>query len=40
MNRTEYLVSLHKAWINGDISDEAYDAGVMNADIFCDDEDE
>ena len=38
MNKSEYLMSLHKAWMAGDISDEAYDAGVMNADIFCDDD--
>lgn len=40
MNRSEYLVNLHKSWTSGDISDEAYDAAVMNMDAFCDDDDD
>lgn len=37
MSRDEYLTSLHKAWVTGQISDEAYDAAIINADAFCDD---
>lgn len=41
MKRNEYLESLSKAYNEGKISAEAYDAGLMNIDYFCeDDEDE
>ena len=40
MSRTEYMKRLEDAYHSGRISAEAYDAGVMNADVFCDDEDE
>ncbi len=31
---------LEEAYAEGRISEEAYDAGIMNADIFCDDDDD
>ena len=40
MNRSEYLASLADALIHGRISEEAYDAACMNADVFCDDDEE
>ena len=41
MKRNDYWKSLREAWEAGRISDEAYDAGMANADVFCDeDEDE
>lgn len=41
MKRNDYWKSLREAWEAGRISDDAYDAGVMNADALCDeDEDE
>lgn len=40
MNRSEYLASLADALMRGRISEEAYDAGCMNADAFCDEDEE
>lgn len=40
MKRTEYMKRLEEAWATGRITAEAYDAGIMNADIFCDDDEE
>lgn len=40
MKRDEYLAHLHKAYVSGKISDAAYDAAIMNVDIFCDDDDD
>lgn len=40
MRRTEYLKRLEEAYSAGRISAEAYDAGVMNADVFGDDDDD
>lgn len=40
MRRSEYLKRLEEAHSAGKISAEAYDAGVINADAFCDDEEE
>lgn len=40
MTRSDYLKSLAEAYDTGRISAEAYDAGIENADIFCDDEEE
>lgn len=38
MNRIEYLRRAFKAYNEGRIDGGAYDAAVMNADIFCDDD--
>ena len=41
MTRKEYLESVFKSWSEGKISDEAYDAALMNIDEFVEeDEDE
>lgn len=40
MVKSEYLKQLFKLYNSGEISEEAYDAGVINADIFCEEEDE
>ena len=40
MKRSVYLKSLFDKFNAGKISEEAYDAGVMNADAFCDDDDD
>ena len=40
MSRAEYLKRLEDAYSAGRISAEAYDAGIMNADAFCDEEEE
>ena len=40
MNRQEYMKRLEEAYSAGRISAEAYDAGIMNADVFCDDDDD
>ena len=40
MRKSEYMKRLEKAYSAGKISAEAYDAGIMNADAFCDDEEE
>ena len=40
MTKSEYMKQLFKLYNSGEISEEAYDAGVMNADIFCDEESE
>ena len=40
MKRNEYLESAFEAYNSGKISEEAYDAMVMNADAFCDDKEE
>ena len=38
MSRAEYFERLAEAFEAGLISEEAYNAGVDNADIFCDDD--
>lgn len=40
MTKIEYINSLKKAWEAGEITEEAYDAGMMNIDAFTDEEDE
>lgn len=40
MKRSEYLNELAKAYREGRISGEAYDAALMNINAFCDEEDE
>lgn len=40
MTKREYLESLYYAHNDGKISDEAYDAALMNADNFTYDEEE
>lgn len=40
MKRNEYLERAFEAYNSGKISEEAYDAMIMNADAFCDDEEE
>ena len=40
MTRSEYLKRALNALTECRITDEAYDAMLMNADIFCDDDDE
>jgi len=38
VKKKDYLSMLFDLFNSGEISEEAYDAGVMNADEFCDDE--
>lgn len=38
MKRAEYFQNLRESWESGRISDEAYDAGINNAEYFCDSE--
>lgn len=40
MTRKEYMRKLTEAYDAGRISAEAYDAGMQNIDIFCNDDDE
>ena len=40
MTRCEYLRQVVEAYNAGKISTDVYDAAVMNADNFCDDEEE
>lgn len=40
MSKQEYMKRLEESYSAGRISAEAYDAGLMNADIFCDDDDD
>ena len=40
MKRREYLKKAFEAFNEGRISEEAYDAMIMNADIFCDDDED
>lgn len=40
MKRSEYLQKAFEAYNEGRISNETYDSMVMNADVFCDDEEE
>ena len=40
MKRDQYLERAFEAYNGGKISEEAYDAILMNADAFCDDEEE
>lgn len=40
MVKSEYLKQLFKLYNSGEISKEVYDAGVINADIFCEEESE
>ena len=39
MTRSEYMARALEALNTGRISEEAYDAACMNADIFCEDDD-
>lgn len=39
MKRNEYLSRAFEAYNQGRISSEAYDSMVMNADVFCDEDD-
>lgn len=39
MKRQEYLENLFNALNEGRISEEAYDAALLNTDVFCDEED-
>lgn len=39
MSKAEYLKQLFDAYNKGDITEEAYDAGVTNADMFCEEDD-
>ena len=38
MTRLEYMHQLFTLYNKGEISAEAYDAGIMNTDIFCDED--
>lgn len=40
MKRIEYMEELAKAYREGRISEDAYDAALMNIDAFCDDDEE
>ena len=40
MTRSEYLRKANEAFDSGKVSEEVYDGIVMNADIFCEDDDE
>ena len=40
MKRSEYLEKAFEAYNSGKVSEEAYDAMIMNADVFCDDEED
>lgn len=40
MCRQEYLESIFKAYCEGRISEEAYDAALQNIDIFCEEEED
>lgn len=40
MTRSEYMKSAFDAYNEGRISEDVYDAMLMNADDFCDDDDE
>ena len=40
MKTSDYLKTLENALANGRISEEAYDAAIMNLDVFCDDDEE
>lgn len=40
MTRTEYMKRLQDSLDSGRISAEAYDASLMNIDIFCDDDED
>lgn len=40
MNRNKYFETASRLYDNDEISGEVYDAMIMNADEFCDDDDE
>lgn len=40
MKRSEYMKRALEARDSGRVSEEAYDAILLNADIFCDDDDD
>ncbi len=40
MKRSEYLRRAFEAYNDGRVDDETYDAMVMNAEVFCDDDGE
>ena len=39
MKRSEYFASVQEAYDSGRVTEEVYDAMMMNADIFCDEDD-
>lgn len=40
MNKFEYMANIFKAFNEGRISEEAYDAAMMNVEAFCYDDEE
>lgn len=40
MNRDEYMERAFEAYNSGKISEEVYDAMIMQADAFCEDDEE
>lgn len=40
MKKREYLQKVQEAFDSGKFSEEVYDSMVINADVFCDEEDE
>jgi hypothetical protein len=38
MTKSEYMARAFEAYNSGKITEEAYEASIQNADIFCDDE--
>lgn len=40
MCKQDYLENLFKKYNEGKISEEAYDAAILNIDAFCEDDDE
>lgn len=40
MKASVYLQSLETALANGRITEEAYDAAIMNLEVFCEEDDE
>lgn len=40
IKRSEYLKQAQEAYDSGRVSEEVYDAMLMNADEFCEDEEE
>jgi len=40
MKRSEYMRSAYEAYNEGRVNEEVYDCMVMNANIFCDDDED
>lgn len=40
MTRAEYMKRALDAWSAGRIDEETYDAMILNADVFCDEDDD